>query len=506
MAQRILGLDLGARAVKAVVVEGTHRGFTVSAAREVAVAPPVEGAAPATPLERQLEAAREALVGLAFDAAVVALPGASASHHVTLPFEDPRRIEQTVGFEVESQIPFDLADVAWDWQPARTGDGKSELLVGVVRKADLAQLLSGLAAVGVDPRAVVPPGLAYASLLEPSVLEARAWADVPASEPEAAPANVATGVGDAEAVVDAGATRTSVCVVAGGTCQAARTFLTPPGGAVPLAREVRATLRAWRGRSPGGAPPVRRILLAGGAAELPGLAEALAAEAGAVEPLALAPGLAAVIPAADAPRFALALALALRGGLGSRAPRLNLRRGDLAYTRDFQHLRGKVLRLGAWVALLLVLALASASVRAFALSRQEALLDRALCDATRKLVGRCYEDFDTAVSVLRGKGTAAAAIPRDSALDVFVELAARTPADVALRYDRIEITRDKLHLQGTTDAAENVDRVVSGLRASRCFGDARSGGARRRTSDGKFEFTVDSDLTCDTGEKPAAKG
>ena len=44
-----------------------------------------------------------------------------------------------------------------------------------------------------------------------------------------------------------------------------------------------------------------------------------------------------------------------------------------------------------------------------------------------------------------------------------------------------------------------------GLQASRCFGDARSGGARKRSSDGKFEFTVDSDLTCDTGEKPAGR-
>ena len=46
---------------------------------------------------------------------------------------------------------------------------------------------------------------------------------------------------------------------------------------------------------------------------------------------------------------------------------------------------------------------------------------------------------------------------------------------------------------------------MGALRASRCFGDARSGGARKRSGDGKFEFTVDSDLTCDTGEKPATR-
>ena len=60
-------------------------------------------------------------------------------------------------------------------------------------------------------------------------------------------------------------------------------------------------------------------------------------------------------------------------------------------------------------------------------------------------------------------GAPAGAIPRNSAVDVFAELAQRAPADVAFRFVRIEISRDKLHLQGTTDAAENVDRIVSAL-------------------------------------------
>jgi general secretion pathway protein L len=208
----------------------------------------------------------------------------------------------------------------------------------------------------------------------------------------------------------------------------------------------------------------------------------------------------------QAPAFALAMALALRGHQGSRAPRLNLRRGELAFTRDFQHVRGKVMRLASWAALVLLLAVVSSGVKVFALSRQERLLDGALCDATQKLVGKCYENDELAVAALRGKGTAAASIPKNSAVDVFLELSARAPQEFWVKLDRIEITRDKLHLQGVTDAAENVDRIVSSLRGSPCFGDARSGGARKRSTDGKFEFTIDSDLTCDTGEKPAGRG
>jgi len=201
--------------------------------------------------------------------------------------------------------------------------------------------------------------------------------------------------------------------------------------------------------------------------------------------------------------MALALALALRGHQGSRAPRMNLRRGDLAFTRDFERVRGRVQRLAVYAGLVLLLAAVTSGVKIFALSRQEALLDKALCDVTQRLAGKCYEDFDVAVSVLKGKGTAAAVVPRISAVEIFNELSLREPPAVPVRYDRIEITRDKIHLQGTTDAAENVDRIVAALRGARCFGDARSGGARRRASDQKFEFTIDSDLTCDVGGRPA---
>jgi general secretion pathway protein L len=252
---------------------------------------------------------------------------------------------------------------------------------------------------------------------------------------------------------------------------------------------------------------VTRLLLAGELARLPGLPEVLSGEVeGPVEPLALAEPLAARLPAEVAPGMALALAAALRAHQGGRGPRLNLRRGDLAFTRDFEHLRGKVMTLAMAAGLVLLLGAVSAGVEIFGLSRYEALHDRALCDATKVLLGKCYDDVDVALSVLRGKGTAAAAIPKVSAVDVFQELSLRTPPDAAVRFDRIEITRDKLHLQGTTDTAEAVDRIVAALRASRCFGEARSGGARRRASDQKFEFTVDSDLSCEGMTPPAAGG
>jgi general secretion pathway protein L len=540
MAQRILGLDLGARSVKAVLVESTFRGYEVAAQARVPLADD-----PGAPLAaRQAEAARRLLAEsrLAFDSAVIAFPGAGlTSVVVTLPFTDPKRIEQTIGFEIEGQIPFDLAHVAWDHQTLGVRDGKTDLLVAVSRKEELAALLASLASAGLDPRAVVPAGPVYASLFAAGAV---------------APAVPAEGEAAADVVVDVGQERTSVAVISAAACEAARTFAfgagqlaralarelgvseaegnailaaeaggpAPPvalaaiaadersGDAlrralVPLVRELRATLRAWRARV--GQRRADRLLLAGESARLPLLQAVLAPEVeGPVEPLAIGGPAAEKIGAADAPGLALALALALRGHQGSRAPRLNLRRGELAFTRDFEHVKGKLARVGVYAGLVLLLAVAGAGVKAFALSRQERALDRALCSAQEKIIGKCYPDFEQAQSILQGRaGSPAATLPRVSAVDLFAELSEKVPANVPVRFERVELTKDKLHLQGTTDAAENVDRIVGGLKGSRCFADARSGGARRRGSDGKFEFSVDASLTClETGREAGGRG
>ncbi|MGA8891161.1 MAG: PilN domain-containing protein, partial [Anaeromyxobacteraceae bacterium] len=185
--------------------------------------------------------------------------------------------------------------------------------------------------------------------------------------------------------------------------------------------------------------------------------------------------------------------------------RLNLRRGALASTRSTQDVRERLQRIAVYAGLVLLLALVSTIVKVVALDRQEKLLDRSMCEVTQRVVGKCFDDFAMAESVLRGRGTVGASIPRVSAAGVLAELAARVP-QVQLRLDRIEISREKLHLQGTTDAAENVDRIVSALRSSRCFADARSGGARKRGNEARFEFTVDADITCEAPASPGEKG
>jgi general secretion pathway protein L len=530
MAQRILGIDMGATAVKAVLIGSTFRGYEILGAASLRVLPAAEGSNQ-TLRDRQVAAARELVAAQHWhpEQVIIAWPGASAaSHTITLPFADPKRIEQTVQFEVEGQLPFDLADVAWDWQALTFREGKTDLYVGVVKKDELAGLLGALDAVELEPRVVLPAGPAYAALFGTGVV---------------------AGSGDTEILVDIGSERTSICILSQGQCEAARTFAGGGSGLtralerelqlsperadellqqiiagkasvgdkgkdakaaaalqralMPLARELRATLRAWSARFPG-QRPVRRLVLAGEVGRLPGLPELLGPEVGGtVDIISFEGPAAAAIPPSEAPGMALALALALRGHQSYRAPRLNLRRGELAYKGDFEHLKGKLTRLGMYAGMVLVLAMISGWAKVFALSRQEALLDKALCDTTQKIVGKCYTDPQIALSVLKGKGAPTAGIPKISAVDVFVQLAQHAPSDVSYRMDKIDITKDKVHLQGTTAAPENVDRILNGIKTSKCFTDARSGGARKRSSDGKFEFSIDTGITCETPPQTA---
>ena len=79
-----------------------------------------------------------------------------------------------------------------------------------------------------------------------------------------------------------------------------------------------------------------------------------------------------------------------------------------------------------------------------------------MCDVQTKILGKCFPNYEEALSVLKGRGVPGAAIPKISAVDVLTDLSTRTPDGVSVRYDRIEVTDKKLHLQGATDTAENV--------------------------------------------------
>ena len=74
-----------------------------------------------------------------------------------LPFSDPRKIDQVVGYELEGQIVHALSDVVYDHQVIRAAGAEgTAVLVVAARIDDVGNLLGELATHGVDPRALYP--------------------------------------------------------------------------------------------------------------------------------------------------------------------------------------------------------------------------------------------------------------------------------------------------------------------------------------------------------------
>ena len=520
---RVLGLDLGSHSLKGVLLEATGRGVSVLRYAETARADeaPLDEALAVFLAENPWEP----------DQVVVALPGPSLATHVfTLPFTDGKRIAATLPFEVEGELPFELSQVVFDHQVTRRRANATDLIVGLVRREELAELLRALGARGLDPRVVTHPAIAYQNLMV------------------AAPERFDVAPGAAVAVLDIGHRRTSIAV--GRPAEGllfARTF---PGGGrdlsralasefqVPLAeaqawkerdgslvtgggpeheraraalvralgplvREARATLKAASGREH---LPVARLLLAGGTARLPGLAEHLGAELGQPADGLLLPAVAAaVVPPEVQPRAAEAYALALRGAMSSaRAPRFNLRQGEFAFRGHVDYLRERLIRVAAFAGVLALLLCVFNVTRGILLGRREAAVDARLCALTQRVLGNCEKNYDRALNLLRGQQSPAAGLPSVSANRLLAEVAQRVPPDVSVTFNQMVFDLDRIHLLGETDSTRSIDKLVAALKSYRCFREVKEGKVDRVKDSSRVTFTLDVQVEC--GDQVASAG
>jgi Tfp pilus assembly PilM family ATPase len=474
---RTVGLDWAQDALRVATLQSGFRGFAI---QEVRVSPlPAEG----TPAERLKSAVDQ--LGLApplgpDDTVAVALPGALVSSHLlTLPFVDTKRIAQVLPAEVESVIPFDLAEVVWDHAVLGQSGGKTEVLVGIVKKTVLREYLASLAAAGIEPRVVTFAPLALAALGEKNLLGA---------EPATA------------ALLDAGPERGDLALLEAGRPVLARAIAASGDTAWRLAqndetararllsglmRDLKISLRARKGTPP------QKLLLAGPLASLPGAAEQLGAELSQpAEPVTLPAG---------TPETALALGLAVR----AQTPRgrINFRKGEFAFTKDLSQVRGQILRLSTAAAILFVLALGLGMARLASLRRQAAAYDEAVCNATRRILGTCVTDYRQALGQLSGGKSRAAGIPRASAAEVFAELVAHIPEAALPLLDDVEVTTSSIRMKGTAESFGKVDEIISALKKDRCFGDIKQPGVQRVPNSNKVTFSLDFGYTC-SGELP----
>jgi general secretion pathway protein L len=501
MAHTVTGIDVGAHAVKFVLIDvGFRHTRLLSSFEEIVPA----GEAPL--VERQGEALQVGLARLPAESIpYMALPGEMlAVRALDLPFADARKIEQVVGYELEGQIVHALQDVVFDHVVLKSRGEGSTVLAAAARVDEVGDLLAGLSVRGAEPRSLFVAPVIYQALFM--------------GDRTPAPAEPACRV-----LIDIGHRRTNICFLLHGEAVYARTLLRGgealtaavaaafqcsidradrakreegmvgsanrrPHGPIPqrmdevlrealapLLREIRQTLASFRSREK---TAIEGVLLTGGTAALNGLPEYLAEELSLpVTTYAPEAGPTMADPPPGAPgegRYTLANAIAWAGARGQKE--LDLRRGPFQFKASFSVLRQKAAHLGVLAAALLVCATINGTMSLARLNKQKEALQAQLKTATTELFGEPRMDAKAVTAQLRRKfSDEMAPLPKATAFDLLGELSKRVPASITVDITDLDIRPKKTTIRGTIDSATSVDDMVAQLKLIDCFEEITKG-------------------------------
>src|SRR5262249_40424730 len=153
----------------------------------------------------QAEALREAFSQAREATPYFAVAGDQLSVRILeLPFTDPRKIDQVVGYELEGQIVHPLEDVVFDHTVVRQGPEGSTGMAVAAKRDDVAAMLAANGEQGTQPRALYAAPVVYRTLLPA----------LPPIEGASEPMCVA--------ILDLGHLRTNVCILRNGETLSAR--------------------------------------------------------------------------------------------------------------------------------------------------------------------------------------------------------------------------------------------------------------------------------------------
>ncbi len=520
MAQTIIGIDLGAAAVKLVAIEVGFRVFRIADVFEEPVSPGD------TPLaERQGEALERALGRAPAEATVyAALPGDMLAVRVLdLPFSDARKIEQVVGYELEGQMVHALQGVVFDHAVLRTpiaaapgaapgSPSGSTVLAVAARTQDVADALAQAGARGVEPRALFAAPVVYRALFaagraadeEPGcrllldvghrrtnacflwrgeTIYARTITRGGMALTDAIAAAFRCSETEAEqAKREHGFVGSARRAAAGGPA-AQRMDVALREALAPFLRELRQTLGSFRARDK---TPIDRVLLAGGGAAQGGLVDYLADEL----ELPVEPFVPEGLPAIDA-RFTLAAAIAQAGARGLKE--IDLRRGPFQYRASFSVVRQKAAHLGVLAAALVVAASVDATMALARLTKQKEQLQAQLKSATQELFGEPRADARAVATLLkRGFREEMAPIPKATAFDLLGEISRKMPSAERIKLDitDLDIRPKKTVIAGTVSSAAAVDEIMGRLKEIDCFEEVAKAGPITEVSGGAKKFTL----------------
>ncbi len=291
-----------------------------------------------------------------------------------LPFRDQEKIQGTLAFELEGEVPFPVEEIVAGYLVLQRGRDGTELMALAAPRDEVGGWLERLRTLGIDPPVLEPDAAALARL-------------------------VAKGPFQGEGAIgflDMGASKTNLILLHRGQPQAIRTIRRGLGASeavLPLpeaiVQEIERTLTAVRAR--GDAPWPKALYLCGGVAAVEEggawLQERLGIPVGVFSPLEAFACALNQPPEAHPARFATAIALA---GLGERqeAAPCNLRTGEFAFRPGLSAFRGRAIAAG--LLSLVAVAVGLADLQAHLATRQRAL--EGLQKETRALFRQAFPE------------------------------------------------------------------------------------------------------------------
>ncbi|MFW6147334.1 MAG: pilus assembly protein PilM [Thermodesulfobacteriota bacterium] len=144
MPGKILGIDIDSDSITAVLVEGGLRGYTIAGCGRTAI----KG-------EHGLDGGLSVLsehMDLKADTAICSVPPEQISYrNIHMPFKDRKKIQQAIGYEVETMAPFPIETLIVDFTTADQAD-HSEVLTASIRRSLISNYLEQMQSHGVEPR------------------------------------------------------------------------------------------------------------------------------------------------------------------------------------------------------------------------------------------------------------------------------------------------------------------------------------------------------------------
>ncbi len=445
MARRIVALDIGSHALKAAVIESSLRQRRVLNLCQ-------RPRDPERPLTEQLQEFRTAYA-LSGDTVLSCLPGDAVFFRMlTLPFTRARQLEQTVPFELASQLPLELNNLVVDFHIVQQTPEGTIVLAVAASKTTLTEHLAMLSEAGFDPARISLAPLAPLALLM------AAGADL----------------SGATLLLHIAANRTDLALLHDGALTGLRTLssgLNHEGGFPSFLRELRWTLLALGN---GAAPQPERVFLCGEGSRFSQLCvelqQALTAELVSFDELMI-PSIPELFRREQG-TYAVCLGLGLQEALGLPSPVVNLRQGSFvhqgqqtAIRRELSHLGWLTAGVAAAAGLTFALAMHGLNTRYDSLRSEIRRVFVATLPEAHTIVNEKAQ-LQEAVETLRSRQRVWQGAAVGSPLEFLRQLSTMLPAQIRLDLDEWTFDTDAIHLQGSTtsfDSAESIKIAMTNL-------------------------------------------